>query len=78
MEIFPLKESKLPEMQYTSDLPFMAIPFPDHEVKHSPVKEKQKFRRVRSPIEKDFGIWKRSFQSFKMASNLKVSQKLEV
>ena len=48
---------------YTSDLPFMAIPFPDHEVKHNSAKEKynKKFRRVRAPIENDFGMWKMRF-----------------
>ena len=59
MEIFPLKESKLPEMQYTSDLPFMAIPFPDHDVKHSPEREKYNER-----LRWDFSI---SFTDFKSA-----------
>ena len=65
-----LKDGNLPfegaliagDAAYTSDLPFMAIPFPDHEVKHNSAKEKynKKFRRVRAPIENDFGMWKMS------------------
>ena len=48
---------------YTSDLPFMAIPFPDHDVKHNPEREKfnKKFRRLRSTVENDFGMWKGRF-----------------
>ena len=41
----------------------MAIPFPDHDVKHNPEREKfnKKFRRLRSTVENDFGMWKGRF-----------------
>ena len=44
---------------FQSDLPFMAIPFPDHDVKHSPEREKYNER-----LRWDFSI---SFTDFKSA-----------
>ena len=51
---------------YTSDLPFMAIPFPDREVKHSQAKKSTTKLKTISACGKG------GFQSFKMESSAKV------